>query len=70
MSDPIIPTTYAQWRECIEVRCKIPLTSEFVKGRLTELQDGDDPRTRVFEERYGSEHLRQTIAWFSRAAGE
>ena len=66
----MIPTSYEQWRECIEVHCKIPLTPAYISERLTELQDGEHPKTKSFEGLYGADHLQRTIAWFRRAAGE
>ena len=70
MSDDVIPRSYEQWRNCIEVRCKIRLTPTYIRKRLAELQDGKHLKTREFAKRYGSDHLEQTIAWFRRAAGE
>lgn len=67
-SDYVIPATYRQWRECIEVRCKIPLTSQFISQRLAELQDAAHPKTLEFESFYGTAHLKQTIAWFRKAS--
>ncbi|MFO0690085.1 MAG: hypothetical protein U0900_15415 [Myxococcota bacterium] len=66
----LIPTSYENWRECIEVRCKIPLTSTYISARLTELEDDSHPKTREFERLYGTAHLQQVISWFRRAAGE
>ncbi len=37
MSDDIIPHSYEQWRNCIEVRCKIRLTPTYIRERVTEL---------------------------------
>ncbi len=68
--DYIIPTTYVQWRQCIEVRCNIPLTPDYISGRLTELQDGKHPKTKQFRKLYGAEHLEHIIGWFQRAAEE
>ena len=67
---PMNLTTYEAWRECIEVRCGIPLTQEFVDARLAELRDPDHPKTREFTKLYGTKHLDRTIAWFKRAQGE
>lgn len=66
----VIPTTYAQWRECIEVRCKIPLTPTFIRERLAELENGTHPKTKTFETLYGTDHLQRTIAWFRQAGDE
>ena len=70
MNDDVIPRSYEQWRHCIEVRCKIPLTPAYVHERLTELQDDKHARTREFARLYGADHLERTIAWFRRAANE
>ena len=67
--DYVIPSTYEQWRECIEVRCKIPLTPTYIKERIDELEDGKHPKTKSFKKLYGQDHLQQVIAWF-RQAGE
>lgn len=66
----MIPDSYEQWRECIEVHCKIRLTPAFIEGRLAELRDGDHAQTKAFAKLYGAGHLAQTIAWFDRAANE
>lgn len=70
MSENVIPASYEQWRNCIEVRCGIPLTPRYVGQRLAELQDEKHAKTKAFAKRYGPEHLQQIIAWFRRAADE
>ena len=70
MNDDVIPASYEQWRNCIEVRCKIRLTSTYIRERLAELQDDKHARTREFAKLYGADHLQRTIAWFRRAAAE
>ncbi len=70
MSDDIIPRLYEQWRNCIEVRCKIRLTPTYIHERLTELQDGKHAKTKEFAKLYGADYLQQTIAWFRRAADD
>ena len=70
MSDDVIPLTYEQWRNCIEVRCNIRLTPTFIRARLTELQNDKHAKTREFARLYGGDHLQRTIAWFRRAADE
>ena len=70
MNDDVIPRSYEQWRNCIEVRCKIPLTPAYVHERLVELQDDRHARTREFARLYGADHLERTIVWFRRAANE
>ncbi len=68
--DAAFPTSYEQWRHCIEVRCRIRLTPGYVGERLAELQDDKHVKTREFARIYGADHLQRTIAWFSRAADE
>ena len=70
MSDDVIPLSYKQWRNCIEVRCKIRLTPTFIRERLAQLQDDKHAKTREFARLYGDDHLQRTIAWFRRAADE
>ena len=65
-----LPTTYDEWRHCIEVKCRQPLTREYVAARITALRDGRDPHTRRFLECYGEAQWRLTIDWFERAARE
>ncbi|MEO0385553.1 MAG: hypothetical protein AAF234_18595 [Pseudomonadota bacterium] len=64
----IIPTTYDEWEYCITVKCKIPLTPEFVAERITELQDKDDYKTHRFIELWGEAHHARTLGWFREAA--
>lgn len=68
--DGPIPTSYAQWRECIEVHCGIPLTPDYVHSRIGELEDSGNRNTKHFEKLYGAEHLERTLGWFRRAADE
>lgn len=70
MNDTIIPTTYAEWRHCIEKKCGLPLTPDYVAARLAALRDPKDAHTRDFLRIYGEPHLRATIAWFERAQTE
>ena len=67
-SNNIIPATYEQWRHCIEVRCKVPLTANYISERLTELEDGANPKTKNFAELYGADYLQQVIVWFRQAS--
>ena len=68
--DYIIPATYEQWRNCIEVRCNLSLTAAYIDERLTELQDGKNPKTKKYRDLYGAEQLQSTIEWFRRAGQE
>lgn len=45
MSDAVIPRSYEQWRNCIEIRCNIRLTPTYIRTRLAELQDDKHAKT-------------------------
>ncbi|MEM7812178.1 MAG: hypothetical protein AAF532_11920 [Planctomycetota bacterium] len=70
MSDEVIPTTYEQWRHCIEGLGRIRLTPTYVRERLQELQDDSHANTKEFTKLYGTDHRRRTIDWFRRAGEE
>ncbi|MGI9435586.1 MAG: hypothetical protein ACR2Q4_12285 [Geminicoccaceae bacterium] len=61
------PGTYDEWRHCIEVKCGLQLTPEFVQQRLSALRDDRAFQTQRFREMWGDEHLRQVITWFEKA---
>ena len=63
-----IPKTYAEWEHCITVQCGIPLTADFVAGRIKALEDPKDFRTQKFIEYWGEEHHAKTLDWFRQAA--
>lgn len=69
-NENVIPATYEQWRNLIELQGNIRLTSTYISDRLTELQDDTHVKTREFAKLYGDEQLQRTIAWFQRAADE
>ena len=66
----MIPTSYEQWFECITIKCKIPLTKEYIELRLKSLNDPKLTETIKFTSLYGEEHLNKTIKWFERALKE
>jgi hypothetical protein len=58
---------YEEWRRCIEVDCRIPLTRAFVEQRLQIYQDQGHEETKRFISLYGSEHLAFIIQCFEQA---
>lgn len=73
MSDNVnetFPTTYQEWRHCIEDLGQISLTRAFIDKRLTELQDSKNANTEEFANLYGDDRLHATIGWFQQAASE
>jgi hypothetical protein len=64
----MIPTTYADWRRCIEQDCGIALTPEFIAARIADLRDPRSHHTQQFLQHYGVEHHARVLAWFAQAA--
>lgn len=63
-----IYTTYEEWHDFIEIRCKIELTPAYIGERLIELQDHGHSKTKEFVKLYGTDHLQQIISYFYQAA--
>lgn len=61
---------YEQWKHCITIKCRIELTAECIRKRITALSDQQEPTTARFIELYGDSHRLRTIRWFERAQGE
>lgn len=70
MKPPVIPCSYDEWKHCITVLCRIPLTTAFVEARLASLADPRDYGTQRFVETWGEAHLKQVKAWFLDARAE
>jgi hypothetical protein len=68
--DETIPTSYASWRHCIEQKCQLALTPDYIATRLAALRDARDTHTREFLRVYGDPHRRTVIGWFERAQSE
>jgi hypothetical protein len=66
----LIPSDYASWRYCIEVKCGLALTPDFLQARIAALADSGDEETRRFARLYGDAHLNRVLAWFRQAAAE
>ena len=62
-----LPANYAEWKQCIEVDCPIPLTTDFCRRRVEALNNEGDPHTAAFRRRWGDDHLARVIAWFEQA---
>ena len=63
----LIPTGYASWRYCIEVKCSIALTPEYVEECIRVLADPSMEETQRFARTYGRAHLDRVLGWFRRA---
>ena len=62
--------TYDDWKHCITVLCRIPLTLAYVEQRLAALRDPDDNGTQKFIATWGEAHLAHVIGWFEQAERE
>ena len=59
--------SYEEWRYALTTRCKIQLTPEYARSRISALNNTDDPQTREFTATYGEAYLKQVIQWFEQA---
>jgi hypothetical protein len=66
----VFPSDYASWRYCIEVKCGIAFTPEFLQQRIAVLSDPNHEETRRFAKLYGEPYREQVVGWFQRAAAE
>ncbi len=62
--------TYDDWKHCITVHCRIPLTVAYVDQRLAALRDPADYGTQRFIATWGEAHLSRVIGWFEQAERE
>jgi hypothetical protein len=66
----VIPSDYASWRYCIEVKCGLALTQDYLRERIAVLSDTGHEETQRFARLYGNAHREQVLAWFRQAAAE
>lgn len=69
-AEELFPSNYASWRYCIEVKCRQPLTPEFLQVRIAVLGDPGNEESQRFTKLYGKPYHEQVLAWFQRAADE
>ena len=62
--------SYDEWKHCITVKCKIPLTANYIAKRIAALSDQRDPMTARFVALYGDPYRLLTIRWFEQAGSE
>ena len=66
----LFPDDYISWRYCIEVKCGLALTPEFLQARIAVLGDPRHEESRRFASLYSESYREQVLAWFQRAAAE
>lgn len=64
------PSNYDDWKHCISVKCGIPMTPDFIEGRIRALRDPEDYHTQKFRDFWGQAHLDQVLGWFESAKKE
>ena len=68
MAQPL--KTYEDWKQCITVLCRIPLTPAYVEERIAALRNPADYGTQKFLATWGETHLERVIGWFEQAGRE
>lgn len=63
-------TNYSEWRHCIEIKCGIELTNDYVQERIKELADINNTSTNNFITLYGDHYRLLISSWFLKAADE
>ena len=59
--------SYSEWHKAITERCKIDLTPEYIRTRISALQNPKDKSIQEFRVKYGEQYLLQVIEWFRQA---
>ena len=62
--------SYEDWKHCITVLCRIPLTLPYIEERLAAMRDTSDYRTQKFVQTWGEQHRLCVIGWFEQAQEE
>lgn len=68
--EELFPQSYESWRYCIEHKCGLRLTRDYLQQRIGVLTDPQQEETLRFTRTYGNAYLAQVVAWFERAAAE
>lgn len=63
----MIPKNFQEWRDCIENKCKIQLSSQFIDERIMVYSNENNPETLKFKGLYGSTHLQNVLNWLETA---
>lgn len=62
----MIPENFEAWVQCIVNDCKMDLTPEFARERLTVFTDANHLERKKFIKCYGSLHLQNVISWYQK----
>ena len=66
----VFPSDYSSWRYCIEVKCGIALSPEYLANRIAILGDSTHQESIRFARLYGEDWRQQILTWFQRAAAD
>lgn len=63
----MFPRTFEEWQHCITVKCRIPLTADYISKRIAALTDTKSYETEKFTALYGDDYRQQVLGWFQQA---
>lgn len=63
----MICKNFQEWKDCIEKKCKIQLTTHFIDERLMVYLNESNPETLKFKKLYGAAHLQNIVHWLATA---
>ena len=66
----MIPANYGEWRDFIEVKCRLPLTQQVIQERIAALGNESDNETKKFRDLYGDDYWMQVRSWYQQALGD
>ncbi|MEP1229506.1 MAG: hypothetical protein ABJG88_02405 [Litorimonas sp.] len=64
------PSNYDDWKNCITVSCGIALAADYIRQRISDLEDPSNYHTQKFKKTWGETYLETVIGWFERARTE
>jgi len=65
-----IKQSYAEWKECIFGDNKQPFAEEYIRQRLSVLENTQHPECKKFIATYGEEYTLTIISYFKQALNE
>ena len=66
-AEELFPGGYESWQYCIEVKCGLSLTPDYIEARIGILSDANHPESRRFTSLYGNSYREQVLTWFYHA---
>ena len=60
----VLPQTFEEWKYCIEIKCNIKLTNNYIQQRIEALTNPTDNNSNEFVKLYGESYKEQVLQWF------